>query len=165
MHPGLMHWQGLCLSLELDFELCCAAPHPPTPPPLVLQVQYLDKTHTFTAEQLMAMLLVDLKEVAEADGVAVSEAVLSVPTYYTEPERHAMLAAAQVGRGAGGVPAGWQGRQSKQCTALRVFFTCRVANQQPGLPAGSTGCRCPAPRCTAALLRLLCPLPPSWPPG
>ncbi|KAL4450109.1 hypothetical protein ABPG77_010778 [Micractinium sp. CCAP 211/92] len=60
------------------------------------EVQYLDKPQTFTAEQLMAMLLVDLKEIAEADGVAVSEAVLSVPTYYTEPERHAMLAAAQL---------------------------------------------------------------------
>lgn len=72
-------------------NLGAAVPGAPTP-----QVQYLDKQHTFTAEQLMAMLLVDLKEVAEADGVAVSEAVLSVPTYFTEPERHAMLAAAQV---------------------------------------------------------------------
>ncbi|KAL4452428.1 hypothetical protein ABPG75_008090 [Micractinium tetrahymenae] len=62
----------------------------------LIEVQYLDKPHTFTAEQLMAMLLVDLKEIAEADGVAVSEAVLSVPTYYTEPERHAVLAAAQL---------------------------------------------------------------------
>lgn len=61
----------------------------------------------------MAMLLVDLRELAAADGggVPVTEAVLAVPTYYTEPERHAMLAAAQVrggcaGRERGGCRAG-----------------------------------------------------------
>lgn len=45
----------------------------------------------------MAMLLVDLAEIGATDsGAPVTECVLSVPTYYTEPERHAMLAAAQV---------------------------------------------------------------------
>jgi heat shock protein 4 len=62
-----------------------------------VQATYLDKPHRFTPEQLMAMLLVDLKEIAETEGCPVTEAVLSVPVYYTEPERHAMLAAAQVG--------------------------------------------------------------------
>lgn len=38
-----------------------------------------------------------LQSIAEVDsGAPVSDAVLSVPTYYTEPERHAMLAATQV---------------------------------------------------------------------
>lgn len=38
-----------------------------------------------------------LQSIAEADsGAPVTDAVLSVPTYYTEPERHAMLAATQV---------------------------------------------------------------------
>ena len=71
-------------------------------------MQYLDKLALFTAEQLMAMLLVDLKAIAEAEGSPVSECVLSVPVYYTEPERNAMLAAAQVGgmRGRGG----WGGK-------------------------------------------------------
>ena len=72
----------------------------------LFNVQYLDKLALFTAEQLMAMLLVDLKAIAEAEGSPVSECVLSVPVYYTEPERNAMLAAAQVGGmrvgGAGG---------------------------------------------------------------
>lgn len=37
------------------------------------------------------------QSIAETDsGAPVTDAVLSVPTYYTEPERHAMLAAAQV---------------------------------------------------------------------
>lgn len=56
----------------------------------------MDKSSLFTAEQLIAMLLVDLKLIAEAEGCPVTECVLSVPVYYTEPERHAMLAAAQV---------------------------------------------------------------------
>jgi heat shock protein 4 len=63
----------------------------------VYNVTYLDKPAQFTAEQLMAMLLVDLKSIAETDsGAPVSDAVLSVPTYYTEPERHAMLGASQL---------------------------------------------------------------------
>ena len=129
----------------------------------VPQVTYLDKPAQFTAEQLMAMLLVDLKvgrclllvllllllllllvagmqprwregmgacvparrvimchaalpapahhplpalpsdplqSIAETDsGAPVTDAVLAVPTYFTEPERHAMLGATQV-RGA-----------------------------------------------------------------
>ena len=45
----------------------------------------------------MAMLLVDLRTLAEREhGAAVSDCVVSVPVYYTEPERHAMLAAAQI---------------------------------------------------------------------
>lgn len=85
------------------------------------QVQYLDKPQTFTAEQLMAMLLVDLKEIAEADGVAVSEAVLSVPTYYTEPERHAMLAAAQVGGVAGRDEGGARGLAALVAAQAQAF--------------------------------------------
>lgn len=59
----------------------------------------MGKLAQFTAEQLMTMLLVDLKEIAEGEGSPVTECVLAVPTYYTEPERHAMLAAAQVRKG------------------------------------------------------------------
>ncbi|KAI3438271.1 hypothetical protein D9Q98_000706 [Chlorella vulgaris] len=62
----------------------------------MFNVQYMDKSSLFTAEQLIAMLLVDLKLIAEAEGCPVTECVLSVPVYYTEPERHAMLAAAQI---------------------------------------------------------------------
>ena len=75
----------------------------------LFNVQYLDKLALFTAEQLMAMLLVDLKDIAAAEGSPVSECVLAVPVYYTEPERNAMLAAAQVRRvgGRAGVGGGW----------------------------------------------------------
>jgi heat shock protein 4 len=59
-------------------------------------VDYQGKKATFSAVQLLAMLLVDLKLIAEADGAPVSECVLAVPVYFTEPERHAMLAASQV---------------------------------------------------------------------
>ena len=45
------------------------------------------------------MLLVDLKNMAERErgGAPVAGCVLSVPGYYTQAERRAMLAAAQVG--------------------------------------------------------------------
>jgi heat shock protein 4 len=63
----------------------------------LFEVQYLGKTTHQTAEQLMAAMLVDLKLNAEKEqGEEVKECVLAVPTFYTEPERHAMLDAAQI---------------------------------------------------------------------
>lgn len=62
----------------------------------VFNVEYQDKQARFSAVQLLAMLLVDLKLIAEAEGSPVSECVLAVPVYFTEPERHAMLAASQI---------------------------------------------------------------------
>lgn len=63
----------------------------------LFNVQYLDKPMQLTGEQVMAAMLVDLKEIAEVEsGAPISEAVLSVPAFFTEPERHAMLAAAQI---------------------------------------------------------------------
>ena len=82
-----------------------ACPSPPAAP--APQVQYQDKPAFYTAEQLMAMLLVDLKEIAAGEGSPVSECVLAVPAFFTEPERHAMLAAAQV-RGVAGRLGCWQ---------------------------------------------------------
>ncbi len=44
------------------------------------------------------MIIVDLKHIAEAEGgITVTDCCISVPTYYTEAERYAMLNAAQVG--------------------------------------------------------------------
>lgn len=61
------------------------------------EVQYLDKPTLLSPEQLLAMLLVDLRAIAEREqGGPVTEAVIAVPTYFTEPERHAVLAAAHV---------------------------------------------------------------------
>ncbi|KAK9833522.1 hypothetical protein WJX81_001116 [Elliptochloris bilobata] len=59
-------------------------------------VDYLGERTAFAPEQLMAMLLVDMKAIAETDGSPVTDCVLSVPAFYTEPERHAMLNAAQI---------------------------------------------------------------------
>ena len=59
-------------------------------------VDYLGERSAFSPEQLMAMLLVDMKAIAETDGSPVTDCVLSVPTFYTEAERYAMLNAAQI---------------------------------------------------------------------
>lgn len=61
-------------------------------------MEYLGNPTLLSAEQLMAMLLVDLREIAQREqgGAPVTDAVLAVPTHATEPERHAMLAAAQI---------------------------------------------------------------------
>ncbi|KAL6779903.1 HSP70E [Auxenochlorella protothecoides x Auxenochlorella symbiontica] len=60
-----------------------------------VEVQYLGAATRLSPEQLMAALLVDLRQLAEREqGAPVTDAVLAVPVYFTEAERHAMLAAA-----------------------------------------------------------------------
>jgi hypothetical protein len=64
---------------------------------VVVQVQYLNEPATFTPEQLVAMVLVDLKRIAEEEGgVPVTDCCLSVPAYFTEAERYGMLNAASI---------------------------------------------------------------------
>ena len=63
----------------------------------LVEVNYLGETTQMTPEQVMAALLVDLREMAEkVEGSEVRDAVLSVPVYYTEKERYSMLAASQI---------------------------------------------------------------------
>lgn len=62
----------------------------------LITVDYLGEQTQLTPEQLLAMVLVDQKEIAEADGSPVSDCVISVPTYFTEAERYATLNAAQI---------------------------------------------------------------------
>ena len=62
----------------------------------LITVEYLGEQTQLTPEQLLAMVLVDQKEIAEADGSPVSDCVISVPTYFTEAERYATLNAAQI---------------------------------------------------------------------
>ncbi|GLC40661.1 hypothetical protein PLESTB_000035600 [Pleodorina starrii] len=63
----------------------------------LIKVRYCNEEATFTPEQVMAMILVDLKHIAETEGgIPVTDCVLSVPTYFTEAERYAMLNAAQI---------------------------------------------------------------------
>ena len=63
----------------------------------LVEVNYLGQPTQMTPEQVMAALLVDLRDMAEKeDGSEVKDAVLSVPVYYTEKERYSMLAASQI---------------------------------------------------------------------
>lgn len=64
---------------------------------LLVHVMYCNEQQAFTPEQLMAMVLVDQKKIAESEqGTIVTDCVVSVPTYYTEAERYAMLNATQI---------------------------------------------------------------------
>ena len=64
---------------------------------VLVEVMYLNELATFTPEQIMAMVLVDLKRIAELEaGITINDACISVPTFYTEVERYAMLDAAQI---------------------------------------------------------------------
>lgn len=63
---------------------------------ILVEVSYLNERVSLTPEQLVAMLMVDLKGIAEADGSPITDVVIGVPTYFIETERRAMLAAAQV---------------------------------------------------------------------
>lgn len=62
----------------------------------MIQAQYMGETQTFLPEQVMGMLITKLKETAEAGmKTKVVDVVISVPCYYTDIERRAMLAASQ----------------------------------------------------------------------
>lgn len=64
---------------------------------VLVNVQYLGERRKLTPEQVMASLLKDLKRIAEEDqGSAVTDCVLSVPAYYSEAERLAMLSSASL---------------------------------------------------------------------
>eukprot|EP00775_Hariotina_reticulata_P005686 gene5686-5924_t len=63
----------------------------------LVHVTFCNEPAAFTPEQLMAMVLVDQKKIAEAEsGIAVTDCAISVPTFYTEQERYAMLNAASI---------------------------------------------------------------------
>lgn len=63
----------------------------------LVHVMYQNERVGFTPEQLMAMVLVDLKRIAEHEnGTLVTDCVVSVPCYCTEQERYAMLNATQI---------------------------------------------------------------------
>ncbi|KAG7206377.1 hypothetical protein KM043_003742 [Ampulex compressa] len=62
-----------------------------------LHVPYLDEEHVFTPEQITAMLFTKLKDISEtALQTAVNDCVISVPSYYTQSERQALLDAAKI---------------------------------------------------------------------
>lgn len=64
---------------------------------VLVHVTFCNEPAAFTPEQLMAMVLTDLKKIAEGEtGIPVTDCAISVPTFYTEAERYAMLNAAGV---------------------------------------------------------------------
>ena len=63
----------------------------------LINVQYCNERVSFSPEQIMAMILVDLKKIVETEaGTTVTDCVLSVPTYFNEAERYAMLNASSI---------------------------------------------------------------------
>ncbi|XP_055339853.1 heat shock 70 kDa protein 4-like isoform X2 [Paramacrobiotus metropolitanus] len=63
-----------------------------------VKVSYMEKDSVFTPEQVVGMFLGKLKAISEADlKVPVSDCVISVPVYFTDIERRALLTAAQIG--------------------------------------------------------------------
>jgi heat shock protein 4 len=49
-----------------------------------VHVTFCNEPADFSPEQLMAMILVDLKKIAEVEsGIAVTDCAISVPTFYT----------------------------------------------------------------------------------
>lgn len=62
-----------------------------------IKVNYMEEEHTFTPEQITAMLFTKLKEISEqALKTKVNDVVISVPSYFTNAERVALLDAAQI---------------------------------------------------------------------
>lgn len=63
---------------------------------VAVRAQYLGEERLFAPEQLLAMVLVDQKAVAAADGSPVTDCVMTVPVYWTQAQREAALAAADI---------------------------------------------------------------------
>lgn len=64
---------------------------------ILITVNYMGEQKSFTPERLVAMILSDLKTIAEADhGAKVTDAVVSIPVFFTDPQRRAMLDACQI---------------------------------------------------------------------
>ncbi|XP_012138186.1 heat shock protein 70Cb isoform X2 [Megachile rotundata] len=62
-----------------------------------IHVQYLGEEHIFSPEQITAMLFTKLKDISEtALQTIVNDCVISVPSYYTQAERQALLDAARI---------------------------------------------------------------------
>ncbi|GMP75459.1 hypothetical protein CsSME_00032543 [Camellia sinensis var. sinensis] len=64
---------------------------------ILIYLQYLGQTDTFTPIQILAMLLAHLKQITEKDiEVPVSDCVIGIPSYFTDLQRHAYLHAAGI---------------------------------------------------------------------
>ena len=63
---------------------------------LAFEVMFMGEKKRFLPEQICAMMIQKLKQIIEKSGVSAKEVVLSVPGYFTEKERHALLDAARI---------------------------------------------------------------------
>ncbi|XP_067306558.1 heat shock protein 105 kDa isoform X1 [Pseudorasbora parva] len=62
-----------------------------------VKVMYLDQEHHFSIEQITAMLLTKLKDIAEANlQKKVVDCVISIPSFFTDSERRSVLDAAKI---------------------------------------------------------------------
>lgn len=62
-----------------------------------IHVQYLGEEHIFSPEQITAMLFTKLKDISEnALQTAINDCVISVPSYFTQAERQALLDSARI---------------------------------------------------------------------
>ncbi|KAG1660796.1 Heat shock protein [Nymphon striatum] len=62
-----------------------------------IKVNYMDEENIFTPVQIVGMLFTKLKETAETTlKLKVNDCVISVPSYFTDTERRALLDAAQI---------------------------------------------------------------------
>lgn len=62
-----------------------------------IKVNYLSEEHVFSPEQCLAMLLTKLKDVAAtALQTPINDCVISVPSYFTNNERKALLDSATI---------------------------------------------------------------------
>ncbi|XP_014473842.1 PREDICTED: 97 kDa heat shock protein isoform X2 [Dinoponera quadriceps] len=62
-----------------------------------IHVQYQGEEHVFSPEQITAMLFTKLKDISEtALQTAVNDCVISIPSYFTQSERQALLDAARI---------------------------------------------------------------------
>lgn len=63
-----------------------------------VQFQYADQQHTWRVERVMGMMLNHMRQIAEAnnEGKPVTDCVISIPPYWTDCERQAMMQAAEI---------------------------------------------------------------------
>ncbi|CAG9313505.1 unnamed protein product [Blepharisma stoltei] len=60
------------------------------------EVRYLGENMTFTSERVVAMLLSGMKSLCQRAGLNANDVVISVPCYFTETERRALLDAVSI---------------------------------------------------------------------
>lgn len=63
---------------------------------LAFELMFKGEKRRFLPEQITAMMIQKLKQIIERSGLSGKEVVLSVPGYFTEKERHALLDAAKI---------------------------------------------------------------------